>query len=434
MSNPVLPESPLLRVCYTFLGYLLLPLLMLRLLWRSRQLPAYRQRWRERLGFYGAATVPTDQCVVFHAVSVGEVHAAQPLIDEFRKQCPDTRIVVTTTTPTGSDRVRALFGDQVDHVYLPWDLPGPARRFLTAFRPTLLVLMETELWPNLLAGCQRYESRVVLVNARLSEKSSQGYRRLGALTRSMLGSINAIAAQSGDDARRFVALGYPETAVQVTGSLKFDMKLDPAKITRGRQFRQHFAERPVWIAASTREGEEQKVLRAHAQALQALPDLLLVLVPRHPERFDLAVQLAEAQGLQSLRYSNGTLPDDGTRVLVGDTMGDLAFYYSLADVAFVGGSLVDTGCQNVIEPAALGLPVITGPSRFNFQAISDELLQAGALHEVDNEAKLAAAVARFVRDDAARESAASAAFAVASRNQGATARVCTLLLEQLQVC
>jgi 3-deoxy-D-manno-octulosonic-acid transferase len=420
-----------LRWCYSILGYLLLPLLLLKLLWRSLRLPAYRQRWHERLGYYGRISPPGSPCVVFHAVSVGEVHAVRPLINAFRASRPDASIVLTTTTPTGSDRVRALFGDSVTHVYLPWDLPGPVSRFLRFCKPSLLILMETELWPNLLAGCRQQGCRAILVNARLSEKSMRGYQRFRSLTSAMLHDINAIAAQSPDDARRLAALGFPESAIEVTGSLKFDVSLDEDQISRGRQYRHALGTRPVWIAASTREGEEQKVLKAHALALEKMPDLLLVLVPRHPERFALAAQLAEEQGMQAHRFSAGGTTQSDNSVLVGDTMGDLAFYYSLADVAFVGGSLVNTGCQNVIEPAALGLPVLTGPSRFNFQTISDAMLAAGALIEVENEQSLAENVCRLVADGDLRRDSASAALAVAAANQGATSRVCNLVLASL---
>jgi 3-deoxy-D-manno-octulosonic-acid transferase len=422
-----------LRFCYSLLGYLLLPLLFLRLLWRSVRVPAYRQRWRERLGYYGTCQPPRSPCVVFHAVSVGEVHAAQPLIEAFRAARPDFGIVLTTTTPTGSDRVRALFGDSVTHIYLPWDLPGPVHRFLGFCKPSLVVLMETELWPNLLAGCQRHGCRAVLVNARMSEKSMHGYKKLGSMTLDMLGALRTVAAQSADDARRLAALGFPETRIEVTGSLKFDVRLDQDKIARGRAYRKALDNRPVWIAASTREGEDQKVLKAHALARRENPDLLLVLVPRHPERFALAAQLSVAMGMPTLRYSEGGSPGPDTSVLVGDTMGDLAFYYALADVAFVGGSLVNTGCQNVIEPAALGLPVLTGPSRFNFQAISDAMLDAGALFEVKDEEALAGMVGRLLADRKMREASTNAALAVAAANQGATARVCTLVLDNLPI-
>ena len=394
-------------------------------------MPAYRHRWAERLGHYNAAMQPARSCVVFHAVSVGEVHAAQPLIEAFMQARPETSIVLTTTTPTGSDRVQALFGDRVKHVYLPWDLPGPVSRFLTFFNPQMLVLMETELWPNLLAGCIRHGCPCFLINARLSEKSLRGYLKIRTMAGSMLKAVNAIAAQSQADAKRFVALGYPESAVIVTGSLKFDVRMDQEKILHGKAMKSAIGSRPVWIAASTREGEDQKVLQAHALARRQVPDLLLVLVPRHPERFALAAQLSEEAGFETQGYSQGRELAATTSVLVGDTMGDLALYYALADIAFVGGSLVNTGCQNVIEAAAMGLPVLTGPSRFNFQAVSDEMLKAGALVEVENEEALASVVQQMVADESFRKAAATAALAHAASNQGATQKVCSLLLDKL---
>ena len=400
-------------------------------MWRSLRIPAYRHRWAERLGHYNASMQPARSCVVFHAVSVGEVHAAQPLIEAFMQARPEISIVLTTTTPTGSERVQALFGDRVKHVYLPWDLPGPVSRFLTFFNPKMLVLMETELWPNLLAGCIRHGCPCFLINARLSEKSLRGYLKIRTMAGSMLKAVNAIAAQSQADAKRFVALGYPESAVLVTGSLKFDVRMDQEKILHGKALKSAIGSRPVWIAASTREGEDQKVLQAHALARRQVPDLLLVLVPRHPERFTLAAQLSEEAGFATQRYSQGRELAATTSVLVGDTMGDLVLYYALADIAFVGGSLVNTGCQNVIEAAAMGLPVLAGPSRFNFQAVSDEMLKAGALVEVENEEALARVVQHMVTDESFRKAVGAAALAHAASNQGATLKVRSLLLDKI---
>lgn len=413
---------------YSLLTWLLLPVALLRLWWRGRKAPAYRERWRERLGSYGAAPAAEDACcVVFHAVSVGEVHAAQPLVEAFMLRHPQLRVVVTTSTPTGSARVRALFGSRVEHVYLPWDLPLATRRFLRHFRPQLLVLLETELWPNLLRACSAQGCAVVLANARLSAKSARGYGRFAALTRSMLQQLTLVAAQADADGQRFLALGLAPEKLVINGSLKFDVNLDAARLTQAQQLRRQWPQRPVWIAASTREGEDAKVLTAAQLVLQQVPDALLLLVPRHPERFASAAAEAAALGLQVQRFSEGQLVAADTQVLVGDTMGDMPLYYGLADVAFVGGSLVDTGCQNIIEPAALGLPVITGPSRYNFQHVSDLLVAAGGQRVVADAAALAQELVLLLQDTAERQRRGACAKAEVQRNQGAAQRLDDLL-------
>jgi 3-deoxy-D-manno-octulosonic-acid transferase len=419
-----------LAFLYSLLTWLLLPASLLRLWWRGRTVPAYRQRWRERLGWYSAPHRPAERpCVVFHAVSVGEVHAAQPLIEAFMQQHPDADIVVTTSTPTGSARVTALFGARVAHVYLPWDLPGATLRFLQQFRPDLLVLLETELWPNLLRSCSRQGCAVVLANARLSEKSARGYGRFGMLTRGMLQQLALVAAQAEADARRFLALGLPAQRLLVNGSLKFDVSIDAQRVARAQALKQQWGGRPVWIAASTREGEDVKVLEAARQVLQQVPQALLLLVPRHPERFAEAARRARTAGLQVQVFSSGESVREATQVLVGDTMGDMVLYYALADVAFVGGSLVPTGCQNIIEPAALGLPVLTGPSLFNFQRVSELLVSSGGMQVVADEAELATALCGLLQDATERRRRGAQARAEAERNQGAAAR----LVAQLSV-
>jgi 3-deoxy-D-manno-octulosonic-acid transferase len=417
-----------LRWCYTLLGYLALPLLLPRLWLR----PAYRGRWRERLGRYAApratGAAPT---VIFHAVSVGEVHAAKPLIDALRKARPELRVVLTCATPTGASRIADLFGDSLEHVYLPWDLPGAVQRFLRRFDPALLVLLETELWPNLLAACAERHCPVVLANARLSEKSWRGYARLAGLTSTMLEQLSLVAAQAPADGERFVALGLMPEKLRINGSLKFDHAIDAVQRQRATVMKASFGGRPVWIAASTREGEDVLVLRACKAALAREPRLLLVLVPRHPERFAQAAELATQAGLRVQRASAGEVVSGDTQVLVGDTMGELGYYYGLADLAFVGGSLVDTGCQNVIEPAAQSLPVVIGPSRYNFQAVTDELLAAQALRIVQNPEELGAAVVELLAAPEARKTMGERGREVVARNQGATKRLCRMLLELL---
>lgn len=421
------------RTLYTLSFYLGMPLVFLRLLLRSRRNPAYRHRWRERLGWYGHSEAPPQggPRVLFHAVSVGEVHAAVPLVRSLLREKPDCRVVLTTSTPTGSARARALFPREVSHLYLPYDLPGPLRRFLRFTRPDLLVMMETELWPNLLYYCARERVKVLLANARLSEKSRRGYARLGSLVREMLGAVDAVAAQSRADGERLVALGLAPEKLQVSGSVKYDQEVPNELLEAGRRLKSQLAAgRPVLIAASTREGEDARVLGAYRRMLAECPSLLLILVPRHPERFDSAFREAAALDLHTRRRSawpdSGAEPPPGwddLQVLVGDSMGEMMLYYGAADLAFVGGSLVDTGCQNILEPAALGLPVLTGPSLYNFQAIADEMRDAGALRVVENEENLARAVLDLLQDDARRAAMGEAALRVVTGNRGATDRI-----------
>lgn len=418
---------------YSLLAWLLLPFALLRLWWRGRKTPAYRRRWRERLGWYGGQLpVCAGSCVVFHAVSVGEVHAAQPLVEAFMQRHPALRVVLATSTPTGSARVAALFGERVDHVYLPWDLRGATQRFLQRYRPRALVLLETELWPNLLRACREAGCAVLLANARLSEKSARGYGRFPALTRPMLEGLALVAAQADADAQRFLALGLPPPRLVVTGSLKFDVTIDAARVERARSLRAAWPQRPVWIAASTREGEDALVLAAAQRVLQTLSATLLVLVPRHPERFTEAARRAAALGLRVQRFSTGEPVQADTQVLVGDTMGDMALYYALADVAFVGGSLVDTGCQNIIEPAALGLPVLTGPSLYNFQRVSELLVAAGGQCVVPDLEGLARELLTLLRNADERTRRGAAARTEVLRNLGAAQRLDELLAGLLQ--
>lgn len=363
---------------------------------------------------------------MFHAVSVGEVHATVPLIRQLLAKHPALKILVTTTTPTGSARVSALLADSVQHVYLPYDMPGPINRFLDRFAPRLVVIMETEWWPNLLHNCQRRNIRLLLANARLSEKSQKNYGSISSLARTMLGQFDAITAQSDDDSQRLQSLGASNQKIEVAGSMKYDMPLNQAQLNAARTDRQVFAERPVLIAASTRvldgDSEDEKVLAAFRQVLAANPQALLVLVPRHPERFDTVSALAEKAGFRVARRSRDNLPSANDQVFIGDSMGEMHYYFGLSDLAFVGGSLVNTGCQNIIEPAAMGLPVVTGPSRFNFQAVSEALVAAGGQLIVADPDELATTVTMLLSDAARRRAMGEAARQTVQANQGATAR------------
>ncbi len=422
-----------MRLLYSALYYCLLPLLVLRMLWRSRLVPAYRRRLPERFGLFRARPDLEVPAIWVHAVSVGETLAAAPLVASLLRDYPAYRIVLTTTTPTGSERVRALFGQRVFHVYAPWDLPGPLRRFLRRTRPRLLLLMETELWPNMLHYSRAAGCRVVLANARLSARSARGYARLPGLTRDLLRGLDVAACQSATDSERFLALGLPPAAAQVTGNIKFDLAIAPDLRARAAALRQLFAGagRPVLLAASTHEGEERMILAAYRELRQALGDCLLVLVPRHPERFDAVFALCRQQGWAVVRRSGGTDPSAADDILLGDTMGELLLLLGTATVAVVGGSLVAHGGHNVLEAAAWGVPVISGPHMENFAEIGGQLRAAGGMRQLEHPAGLTVCLLELLRDPELRRRMGAAGMAVVAGNRGASARLLDLVARQL---
>lgn len=411
---------------YSLLLYLALPFLLLRLAWRGRRAPGYRKRWGERLGFYGEH--PLQANIWIHAVSVGEVQAAQPLIKHFLEHHPDARVMVTTTTPTGSERLRNLFAEGVRHVYTPFDLIPIVDRFLDAVRPRLVVIMETEIWPNMLRACERREIPVVLANARLSARSALGYARLGKFTRETLERLAAIGAQSTDDADRFRALGVPSARIRVTGNVKFDLR-QPGSLTDHAEVLRRFLgnERPVWIAASTHEGEEEQVLNAHREVLHELPRALLVLVPRHPERFDRVAVLVEGQGLGLARRSANEPCSDQVSVFLGDTMGELPVFLAAGDAAFIGGSLVPIGGHNLLEAAVVGTPVAIGPYVFNFAEITELMVREGAAVQTADSQGLAQCLLEWLRDAEERTRVGEQGQRVVRENQGALQRLLDLL-------
>ncbi|MEG5265432.1 lipid IV(A) 3-deoxy-D-manno-octulosonic acid transferase [Pseudomonas sp. JDS28PS106] len=417
------------RTFYTLLFHLGLPLIALRLWLRGRKAPAYRQRIGERFALGLPAMQPGGIWV--HAVSVGESIAAAPMIRALLKQYPDAPITVTCMTPTGSERIRALFAAEprVQHCYLPYDLPWAAARFLDRVQPRLGIFMETELWPNHIHQCARRGIPVIIANARLSERSARGYGRFSKLTGPMLAEISGFAVQTEAEAQRFLKLGARPECVTVTGSIKFDLTIDPQLPLSAARLRTDWQadERPVWIAASTHAGEDESMLAAHRQLLASHPDALLILVPRHPERFGSVHDLCLQQGFVTVRRSSGQAVTTGISVLLGDTMGELLFLYALADVAFVGGSLVPNGGHNLLEPAALAKPVLSGPHLFNFLEIAAMLREAGALQEVNDAAALAAAVQRLIDRPEMANAMADAGLRVMKANQGALQRLLDLI-------
>ncbi|MDY1016915.1 lipid IV(A) 3-deoxy-D-manno-octulosonic acid transferase [Pseudomonas coleopterorum] len=413
------------RTLYTLLFHLGLPLLAVRLWLRARKAPAYGQRLGERFAYRLPPMEPGGIWV--HAVSVGESIAAAPMIRQLLLRHPELPITVTCMTPTGSERIQALFAGEprIQHCYLPYDLPWASGRFLDHVRPRLAVIIETELWPNHIHQCARRGIPVALANGRLSERSARGYARFSRLTAPMLAEMSLLAVQTQVEAERFLALGARPECVQVTGSIKFDLNVDPTVPVRAARLREQWqaSERPVWIAASTHEGEDEVILAAHRQLLASHADALLILVPRHQERFASMHALCRAQGFTTVQRSLDQPVTAATQVLLGDTMGELLFLYALADIAFVGGSLVANGGHNPLEPAALTKPVLSGPHMFNFLEIGAMLREAGALVEVDDAQGLATAVRQWIElpRDAVRSG--EAGLAVMRANQGALKRL-----------
>ncbi|HZF27612.1 MAG TPA: lipid IV(A) 3-deoxy-D-manno-octulosonic acid transferase [Gammaproteobacteria bacterium] len=402
--------------------YLLFPYALANLVWRGLRYPAYWHRWPERFGF--VAPLGGRRSIWVHAVSVGEVRSAAALIEALAARYPQHRLVVTTMTPTGSDQVRDLFGERVSHCYVPYDFPDAVRRFLDRVHPEVAVIAETEFWPNLFAECARRYIPLLLVNGRVSQASLRGYLRVPKIARRMLLQADLLCAQTRTDAQRLRNLGARESAIKVTGNLKFDVALPARLLEEGRALRAAWGrDRPIWIAASTHAGEERKVLDAFAILRARWPDLLLVLVPRHPERFTAVARAVRRRGLcVALRgRTPGSLPD-GTAVLVGDTMGELQRLYAAADVAFVGGSLVPKGGQNVLEPCAVAVPVIFGPHMFHFEEVAAMAIERGAARQVHDVEELAAAVALYYEQPDLRRAAGAAAQTLVTDNRGALAR------------
>jgi len=415
------------RFLYSLLLYVLLPFTPLKLLWRGMRQPEYRQHLAERYGFY---TINPQQPVIWlHCVSLGETRAAAPLVQALMAQYPQHRILLTHATPTGREAGEQLFGRRVDRVYLPYDTPDAVARFLNHFRPAIGLLMETELWFNLIAACKARDIPLLLVNARLSERSARGYGKVANLSRQGLQGLTAIAAQTAQDAERFRQLGADHVAV--CGNLKFDVQPPPSAGIAGEALRSLFGERPVFLAASTRDGEEVLILDAIRQ-LQ-IPGLLTVIVPRHPQRFDEVAALLQKRGLRFARKSSlsAPLPVD-VEVLLGDTMGEMFTYYAACDLAFIGGSLLPLGGQNLIEACAMGKPVLIGPHTFNFEQATEQAIAHGAALRVADVQELATGLHRLLRDEEERRQMSAAALAFSASATGATERIAALVAQHLK--
>jgi 3-deoxy-D-manno-octulosonic-acid transferase len=411
------------RQLYTLIYCLVFPGVLTRLLWRSRISKEYRKRWNERFGFITPVPEGT-QSIWIHAVSVGETIAAVPLIKALIERFPNYNVVVTTSTPTGSAQVSQNLKNQVIHYYSPFDISSCVNRFIHRTNTKFCIIMETELWPNLLHCCHQSKVPILLANARLSEKSRRRYRLIPFLTKPMLETYSMVAAQGKPDGKRFVELGLNPNNMIVTGNIKFDIPISHTLIEQGKVLRSEWgsSHRPTFIAASTHEGEEEIVLDAFDILRKKNPDILLVLVPRHPERFAKVAKLCEKRGCKIVLRSQKQPIEPDTQIMLGDTMGELRLIYAACDVAFVGGSLIPIGGHNLIEPASLGLPVLTGPNLQNFVVIGRILQEAGVAQIVHDAKSMAHQVSNLLALDHVRKEIAMKAHQVIIANQGALAK------------
>jgi len=408
-----------MRFVLVLLSYILLPLMIIAMLWRGFRTRGYWHRFSERFGIYKFSRL--KQSIWVHAVSVGEVQAAVPLVKRLQHLYPNENIVVTTQTPTGSERVQKLFSDSVVHTYIPYDAPFIVRRFIRHMQPRLAIIMETEIWPHLYAECNKNSVPIIIASARISPRSIDSYERFKFLFKGTLNQVKLIAAQTSRDAERFLSLGAAAKRVRVIGNLKFDFMFVPSNLQeKGQEYYQtHFSGRPVWIAASTHEGEEEIVLEVHKKLLETFPGLLLILAPRHPERSSQVVNLINQKKLNFYKRSTRESPNSQTQVLLLDTLGELPMFYAASNLAFVGGSLVPIGGHNLLEPAALSIPILVGPHTFNAPEISEMLEEVGALEGVNNQGDFQSSVIALLKDPALAKLAGSAGKEVVAENYGA---------------
>ncbi len=403
-----------MRYLYTILFYIALPFLFIRLLWRSIRIPGYRKNWGERLGF---CPHRFQECIWIHVVSVGETIAAQPLIKAVIQEYPDIPVLLTNMTPTGAARVKAIFGNSAFQTFIPYDLPDANARFLKRVRPKIAVIFETELWPNLFAACKKRDIPVLIMNARLSEKSAKGYQSILKVTQQMFQAISHLAAQAPQDAERFLRLGFPKDRLSVTGNIKFDLEIPALDAQALREALG--VDRPVWIAASTHPGEEEIIFRAHQLIKEKYPQALLILAPRHPDRASAIGAIAKNHGFSFVRRSLNETCLSNTDIYLADTLGELLLMYAAADVAFVGGSLVAVGGHNLMEPAVLAKSILSGPTLFNFYQVSQLLLDGEALLIVNNSGEIAEKVLRCFSEDTFSKKLGENAFQVVMQNRGA---------------
>lgn len=418
----------LIRLIYTLLLALASPILLFGLYKSKPNKPKFGSRWKEHFGITPKLNAG-QRPIWIHAVSVGESIAAAPLIKALKKQSPEQTILVTTTTSTGAEQIAKL-GDLVEHRYMPIDFSFAVKGFLKATNPKQMLIIETELWPNTLNTVHKAGIPITVVNARLSEKSCRNYAKVQPLFNLLHPKLTQVLCQTESDAERFSRLGVDSNMLSVTGSIKFDIQISDDVKTKGKELRSALGEhRPVWIAASTHKGEDEQVLNAHKKLLESYPEALLILVPRHPERFDSVFELCQEQGFESIRRTSNQPIEQSTQVYLGDTMGEMLVLIGAADVCFMGGSLVGdkVGGHNVLEPAALGVPVINGPSYFNFTEIVNSFLKENGLLVIYNEQELAEQINRLFQSAETRQRYQSISSYIVNNNCGALNRTVSLL-------
>ncbi len=409
-----------LRYLYSLLLFLLTPFILLRLYWRSRLARDYRKRISERFARYSQKYATGGICL--HAVSVGELMAAKPLVAKIKAQYPDLPLTITTTTPTASKQVKMIYNDTVQHVYLPYDYPHTVQRFLNTFNPKIMLIMETEIWPNLFFALKQRSIPILIINGRLSEKSMNQYRKLKFFFAPILEYVSCIAAQSSIDEEHFLQLGAMQNKIMIMGNIKYDVAVPEDLIAKAKQMRASFGTRPVWIASSTHEAEEDLIITTAMELKKQIPNVLCIIVPRHPERFNAVSLKCIAKNLNIVRRSQNESVSDNTDIFIGDTLGELFFFYALSDVALVCGSFAMIGGHNILEPASLGLPTIVGPQMFNFQAILADFLAKDALKQVDSQSLLPTLLGLLV-DKPSGKALGDRACNLVRSNQGAVDRV-----------
>jgi 3-deoxy-D-manno-octulosonic-acid transferase len=415
---------------YSIILYLLQPIIVSRLFWRSLQNPVHRDRLSERYGF--VSNIPTG-CIWIHAVSVGETIASEGMVKKLLQQYPMLPLLITSTTTTGRAQVKKSFGDSVYRAYVPYDLPGSVARFIATVKPIQCIIMETELWPNIINGCAICNVPMVIANARLSERSARGYQRFAAITKPMLQKISCVAVQTEIEKQRFTNLGLAPERIDVCGSIKFDISLTDKVTHQAAQWRDQWQllNRPVWIAASTHKGEDEILLQAHQVLLQKFDNALLVIVPRHPERFESVYTLCHSAGLVTARRSSDEAVEGSCQVLLADTMGELMALFGTAKVAFIGGSLVTSGGHNMLEAAVWGLPILSGSSVFNFAEIAAGLISAGAMKTTNDAMEISAQLLTLFSDANYAQQMGDAAAEMQDSNRGALAKLLTIVSRQL---
>lgn len=413
----------LIRFIYNLLFIIILPFIFLKNLWRSRLSPGYRKRNLERLGFAPFKKDELEKPIWVHSVSMGETIAISPLVKKLIAYYPEKQFLITTMSVTGSNQVKQIYQDfpQVKHCYLPYDISICLHIFLRKIKPQVLIIMETEIWPNLLYLCHKKKIPTMLTNARLSEKSAKGYKKINFLSKPLFNWINQIAVQNKTDAKRFLDTGFKKEKLFVTGNLKFDVSIPEETKLKGAELKKSLGDKLTWIAASTHQGEDEIILKAHQKIIEKFPNSLLMLVPRHPERFDSVFRLANEKFI-SIRRSEKTIPNEKTQVYLGDTMGEMMTFFQASDVAFIGGSLINHGGHNLLEPALFKLPVLSGKHTFNFAEITQQLINENGLLMINNETELTKKITKLFSDETLRHKMGNNAYRVVKNNQGALNR------------